>query len=258
MIRVSTNRHDGVVGVMCALALALALALTLALTASARAQTQPHTFRSLVDTTGGFSDFHDQAINDVGGIVFNGFLDNGSHGVFTGPDPVADALYVDDNNTTPLIVGNVITPALNNAGTLLFTAGHRFGGGAGIYRGPSRTTDAFVNTDGPYSGLGAPALTNAGPVVFTGRLGLGRTVHRSQSGTDAVVTSAGPFRFFSFSRPGINQAGALAFRGQLDDGTIGIFTGPDPVADAVATTANGFSRFFNSGVGSTARGGWCS
>jgi hypothetical protein len=231
-------------------AAAAALVLAVALAAPAAAQA-PYTFRSLVDTTGAYSDFHDQALNDVGGILFMATLDDVTrHGVFTGPDPVANALVIDDNNTTQLIIGNVIVPELNNTGTRLFHARHRFGGGQGIYRGPDRFADAFVNTDGPFAGVGAPALNNAGRVVFTGRLDSGGDgiFTGPNPATDAIVTTAGPYRFFSFNRNAMNQAGALAFRAQLDDGTVGIFTGPDPVAHAVATTANGYTRFFDDAV----------
>ena len=217
-----------------------------------RAQQRPYTFVNAVDSTGGFSDFHDSAINDRGGILFMGFLDGvNRHGVFSGPDPVSDAVVIDDNNTSPLRIGNQAGVVLNDAGTRLFFATHRTGGGQGLYRGPDRNADAFVNTDGPFDAVGFPALNSAGRVAFAGQLDSGAQglFTGPNPATDAIVTADGPFRFFSFNRSGMNEAGDVAFRATLDDGTVGIFTGPDPVADAVATTANGYSRFFNSGVG---------
>ena len=241
-------------GRRCVLATAT-LVVQVLVSAPARGQ-QPYTFVNAVDSTGPYSDFHDSAINDVGGILFTGFLDTGNrHGVFTGPDPVADALAIDDNNTTPFMLGNVNGLALNNAGTRFFTARHRFGGGSGIYTGPDRATDAFVNTDGPFGGFGGPALNNAGRIVFTGQLDTGAQglFTGPNPATDAVVTADGPFRFFGFS-PRISEAGGLVFRATLDDGTVGVFTGPDPVADAVATTADGYTRFFNSALGINSAG----
>ena len=45
--------------------------------------------QKIVDASGPFSAFRSPAINDLGTVVFFGFLDAGPSGIFTGPDPVA-------------------------------------------------------------------------------------------------------------------------------------------------------------------------
>ena len=49
-----------------------------------------------------------------------------------------------------------------------------------------------------------------------------------------VVDSSGPFfNFLSSGHPAINDKGQVAFFGILDNFQIGLFVGPDPVADRV-------------------------
>src|ERR687898_1422601 len=58
-------------------------------------------------------------------------------------------------------------------------------------------------------------------------------------GTPTVVAdTTGAFAFFGFRPPSINNDGEVAFHATLDDGTSGIFVGPDPVADRVISTGD--------------------
>jgi hypothetical protein len=56
-----------------------------------------------------------------------------------------------------------------------------------------------------------------------------------------VADSTGPYSFFSFSGPSINDEGAVAFGASLDTGESGIFVGPDQVADRVIVTGERLS-----------------
>jgi hypothetical protein len=46
----------------------------------------------VADTTDGFTAFGEVAIDNAGGVAFEAILPNGDHGIFTGPDPVADKI----------------------------------------------------------------------------------------------------------------------------------------------------------------------
>jgi hypothetical protein len=53
-----------------------------------------------------------------------------------------------------------------------------------------------------------------------------------------VADTRDEFAFFGFRPPSINNEGDVAFLATLDDGTTGIFVGPDPVEDRVVTTGD--------------------
>jgi hypothetical protein len=54
-----------------------------------------------------------------------------------------------------------------------------------------------------------------------------------------VADTTGPFAFFGFRPPSLNNGGEVAFLATLDDfTTTGIFTGPDPTADRVTSTGD--------------------
>ena len=53
-----------------------------------------------------------------------------------------------------------------------------------------------------------------------------------------VADSRGPISEFGFRPPALNNLGDVAFQATLDDGSSGVFTGPDPVADSVIRTGD--------------------
>jgi hypothetical protein len=113
-----------------------------------------------------------------------------------------------------------------------------------IMRGSGRKLTTIASTADEFNFFGFDTSINgAGEVAFKAELDEGLDFVEglfSGRGTKAGVTthylsSTSPFDGDD-SRPAINDAGDIAFHATLDDGTSGIFLGPDAVADrAVAT-----------------------
>jgi hypothetical protein len=53
-----------------------------------------------------------------------------------------------------------------------------------------------------------------------------------------VADTRGAYSFFGFRPPSLNNSGDVAFHATLDEGTSGIFLGPDHVADRVIVTGD--------------------
>ena len=217
---------------------AASLALLAAGVATAPAAGQVrYDFVNVADTTGPYLSFGIPVINDAGKVVFQAGRDAGGMGIFTGPNPVADAVATTDGPYSTLGV-----PAINAGGTVVFSAS-RDAGGSGIFTGPDPVANAVVTSDGPYSSFGNPAINDAGTVAFVANrdAGGGGIFTGPDPVANAVATTDGPYS--SFSLPTINNAGTVAFQANRVAGGGGIFTGPDPVADAVATSDGPYQDF---------------
>jgi formylglycine-generating enzyme required for sulfatase activity len=220
---------------------AAGLALVLGLSPASPAAARSYTFRNVADNTGPYSSFWIPAINDAGTVVFRAGRDAGGEGIFTGPDPVADAVATTDGPYSAF--GSNSLPAINSAGTVAFVA-IRDAGGGGIFTGPDPVADAVATTDGPYVAFDvATTINDAGTVAFRAGLdGGGFGIFTGPDPVaDAVATSDGLYA--DLSAPAINDAGTVVFWARRDAGGQGIFTGPDPVADAVVTTDGPYSSF---------------
>ena len=206
-----------------------------ALAAPAAGQAARYAFVNLADSTGPYSFVGTPAINNAGTAVFFASRDAGGTGLFTGPDPVADAVVTSDGPFSFLSA-----PAINAAGTVAFLA-LLDAGGQGIFTGPDPVADAVATVDGPYSSFGAPAINAAGTVAFlASRDAGGEGIFTGPDPVaDAVVTSDGPFS--RFGDPAINAAGTVAFVAVRDAGGRGIYTGPNPVVDEVVTVDGPYS-----------------
>jgi hypothetical protein len=94
--------------------------------------------------------------------------------------------------------------------------------------------------DDLHSGFFFEAVMNErGTVAFSAFLGgEDRRIYLAdpQGGLTPVVTSDGPFAFFTLA--GLTNSGTPVFTASLDTGGSGVFTGPDPVADKVIATGD--------------------
>ena len=93
-------------------------------------------FLSVVaDSTGAFSGFNESAINLKGTVVFQGFLDTGGSGIFTGADSVADKVIAtgDPFFGSVMLGPSIWAGAINRRGQIAFRA-VLADGTEGIYR----------------------------------------------------------------------------------------------------------------------------
>ena len=148
--------------------------------------------------------------------------------------------------------------SLNDAGTAAFIAGLR-GGDSAIFTGSGGDTTLIAPISGAFgsSANSFPTINNAGTVAFITTLDGVQGVFTGSGGAlTTVADRSGPFSDFNLGSdiaPAINDMGTVAFRARLDDGGVGIFTGPDPLRDKVialgeeldgsTVTSLGFSRF---------------
>lgn len=129
------------------------------------------------------------------------------------------------------------SPAINDIGTVAFTANLDAGGWA-IFTSSGGDYTTIVDTSGSFQSLFSSAINNAGTVAFGATLDAGGQGIFTSSGRDytTIVNSSGLFDYFS--APALNNAGTVAFWASLDAGGYGIFTGSDPITDKVITTGD--------------------
>jgi hypothetical protein len=212
-------------------------------------------------------------INDTGTVAFVANLDTGGAGVFAGdggtPILIADVSSVpgavpetNSINLNGLVGVRVIigqfdyrmlvgdggppvtivdssgpftsfsVPILNNTGTAVFK-GFLDTGEEGIFAWNNGVINTLVDSNGPFSGdISPPSINSQGVVVFGARLDAGANgIFTWNNGTITTIADTSGF-FEGFGVAHINDTGTVAF-GAARGGIVGIYTGPDPVADKV-------------------------
>jgi len=174
------------------------------------------------------------AVNGRGTVAFRTFLeDPGVHAVAT----------LDHGEVT--VIATFVRPILvfdvNQRGQVLAMTDPGRPASSLLIVGDGRTTRvvADAHTD-LHSGFFFEAVMNEkGTVAFSAFLGgEDRRIYLAdpQGGLTPVVTSDGPFAFFTLA--GLTNSGTPVFTARLDTGRSGVFTGPDPVADKVIATGD--------------------
>jgi hypothetical protein len=140
---------------------------------------------------------------------------------------------------------SVSTPVLNDLGTAVFMGQDLGTVYTAIYKGSGGALQRII---GQNDSLGngttissldnRPTLNNAGDVVFrvADSLGIKRLMLFKDGSISQIADNTGQFADFYNdygSRPAINNNGLIVFHATLDDGTEGLFSGPDPVADKI-------------------------
>lgn len=231
--------------VRCAFALAL---LHGAWTAPAAAV--PYSFRNIADQTGAFTNFAGApVINDAGDVAFRATLDDGTEGIFSGPDPGTDTI-VDDSGVFDKPID---LPSINAEGTVAFRAwldpdDDHILGLRGIFNGDDPDFDTVADEDDPLfaAGLNSPSIADDGTVAFdainsTGTVFGIYTV--SGTGTQTTIADSGsPFGSVLFASS-INDSGTtVAFYADYGSGG-GIFKGDDLPDDLVADASGPYALF---------------
>jgi hypothetical protein len=196
----------------------------------------------------------DTSVNDSGEVAFKAELDPGfdfDEGLFSGSGGKITTHYLssidvslDDEQVR--FGGNDSRPAINNAGDIAFDESIQPNFDPGIFVGQERVfrTIAAPASDGSRS-FGEPVLNDGGTAAFETSFfdesGLFVTAIVTGSGgpLTTVADTNGPFGFFGFRPPSINDGGEVAFQAILDDfQTTGVFVGPDATADRVIATGD--------------------
>jgi hypothetical protein len=93
--------------------------------------------------------------------------------------------------------------------------------------------------------VGVPVLNDGGTAAFersyfdeANQEFVTEIVSGSGDTLTTVADTRGQFGSFGFRPPSLNNQGDVAFLATLDDGTTGIFVGPDPVEDRVIATGD--------------------
>ena len=176
------------------------------------------------------------SINNAGVVAFQAsrlFVGHGFYGLFTGNGGTIDMLYIILNRNPTPVFGR---PAINERGTLAFFQVVFPPVHGAIQTGDGGPTTTIADTLSGFSSLDLhPSINNAGIVAFGAILttGVGGIFLGSGGPVITVADTTGPFADFSGSSPIINNQASVVFFARLDSGELGIFTGPDPVADKV-------------------------
>lgn len=209
-----------------------------------------YSFRNIADQTGLFTNFGGAPVlNDAGDVAFEATLDDGTEGIFSGPDPGTDTI-VDDSGVfdTPIDL-----PSINGEGTVAFRAwldpdDEHFLGLRGIFTGDDPDFDTVADEDDPLfaAGLSSPSIADNGTVAFDaieGSFGNFGIYTVSATGTQTTIAdNAGPFTGTLFASS-INDAGTtVAFYADYGSGG-GIFTGDDLPDDLVADSSGPYFQF---------------
>ena len=175
-------------------------------------------------TNSSFTGLGNAAINAAGRVVFQGFLREGTAGLFVSDKSVTDVI----DTTNPNING-FLDPVINNNGTV-GSAAFLTGGGQAAFTANARVITA--RTDGTsFSNIDNVGINNSGDVAFSATKAAGRDgifVERSSDSHPEAVIETGDPLFgstvvaLSIGRFSLNDSGWIAFRYQLADGRTGI------------------------------------
>lgn len=173
-------------------------------------------------------------LGNNGKTLFSAELPSGQRGVFSGPDPIADRVIMDDSE-----YGQPGPIRIRADGTILFSG----------YT-PARGTVVYAATDPVTEVFSFPELSGGFQFNDRGQILVNRFLPPEQPGgqpvrglftgpdpvADRLADTTGPFS--DLLESGLNNGGMIAFHAVLDDGGNGIFTGPDVVADKVIATGD--------------------
>ena len=204
---------------------------------------------TIATTTEEFNFFgFDTSVNNSGEVAFKAELDNFDEGLFSGSGGEVTTHYL---NSTDVFLdgqqvrfgGNDSRPSINNLGDIAFDETIQ----------PAFDSGIFVGREGSFRTIAAPdpnrsvqesVLNDEGTAAFETSFfdETGQFVTAIVKGNPltTVADTTGPFGFFGFRPPAINNNGDVAFSAILDDDfpNTSIYVGPDPKKDRVIGTGD--------------------
>lgn len=181
------------------------------------------------------------SINSLGTVAFQATLDAGGSGIFTNSGGVVTTVA---DTSNPTFVSFSSAPSINSSGTVAFGA-RLDGGRVGIFTFIGGTLNPIVQGRNPPVSVSYAWVNDANRVAFVGLVappGL-QVLASDGDALMPIADTSGSFEGFS-SAVGINSAGVVVFKANLDDGGEGIYTGIGGVPTTVIDTTNlAFSGF---------------
>jgi hypothetical protein len=188
----------------------------------------------------------DTSISNSGEVAFKAELDEEfgfDEGLFSGVGRAVTTHYL---ASTSRFDGTDSRPSINNLGAIAFDERVNFDDGIFVGREGEFTVIAAPDPD---VSVQEPVLNDSGNAAFVRSFfdeASQEFVEEIALGNGGrltpVVDTRGAFAFFGFRPPSLNNTDEVAFQATLDDGTSGIFVGPDAALDraiAVGDTLDG-------------------
>jgi hypothetical protein len=206
---------------------------------------------TIATTTEEFNFFgFDTSVNNSGEVAFKAELDNFDEGLFSGSGGEVTTHYL---NSTDVFLdgqqvrfgGNDSRPSINNLGDIAFDETIQPAFDSGIFVGREGSFRTIAAPD-PNRSVQEPVLNDEGTAAFetsffdeTGQF-VTAIVKGNGGPLATVADTTGPFGFFGFRPPAINNNGDVAFSAILDDDfpNTSIYVGPDPKKDRVIGTGD--------------------
>ena len=192
----------------------------------------------------------DTSINNSSVVAFKAELDeefNFDEGLFSGSGAETTTHYLNSTDVSldgqpASFVGDDSRPSINSVGNIAFEESIQPNFDSGIFVG-SKGSFQTIAEPNPDFFVRGPVLNDEGTVAFYRSF----FDEASQEFVEEIVTgngdtlatvadTRGEFGSFGLRPPSLNNQGDVAFLATLDDGTTGIFVGPDPVEDRVIAT----------------------
>jgi hypothetical protein len=192
----------------------------------------------------------DTSVNNSGEVAFKAELDNFDEGLFSGSGAEVTTHYLNSadvflDGELVRFGGNDSRPSINNLGDIAFDETIQPQFDPGIFVGREGSFRTIAAPD-PSRSVQEPVLNDAGTAAFetsffdeTGQF-VTAIVKGNGGPLTTVADTTGPFGFFGFRPPAINNNGDVAFSAILDDDfpNTSVYVGPDPKKDRVIGTGD--------------------
>lgn len=174
------------------------------------------------------------AISDAGSVAFRAELENRDRGIFVVHRDGAVTTIAKESDPQFIGFGPL---TMNAAGTVAFRALLEAGGKALLTSSGGDFTTIARNDEGVFRMLGVPTINASGMVAFQAELaGGGSGIFKGDGGSPETVAldiNFGPTFQTFVTGVSFNDARTVAFAVLFENSQVGLFTGPDPVADKV-------------------------